>query len=282
MANPIRRNNPPAPGPRPAPARKPFPLSTTRSGRGGERALYIGPPLTGKTTYMITWPGLVVLQFDDERTTLDELAPGIPVVEVRNWAEWQQLILPKLRSRALFTQEIQEKHPGYGIQTIAVDSYTGLDEKCEAYWREQGFKDNRQMYGAKLDNLCGTQGTLMDLTRPDPQGNRWNLVGCAHEDVRMTQDDDGKGQITEVRAAITGKFGQNFFKSWGTILWCFKQTHTAANGSLIRGTAPSYFCRTDTIDRWRSGVDRKNKLPSKVGGSYEELMSYWRPEKETT
>lgn len=276
---PIRQANPPKPGERPKPKPRNFPMriAGAREGAYGERVCYIGQPLTGKTTSLVTWPGLVILQWDDERTTTDTSGVQCPVIELPDWETWEQMVLPRIRTRARL-QELVNEFPGfedYQVKSLGVDSYTGMGEKCEASLRQNGnYKDMRQMYGDKLNLMRESQRVLMGVTKPTAGTPAWNLVGCVHEQVDTAMIDN-KEAITDIHAAIGGQFGKNFAKDWGTFLWCFIELPKTADGTLIHGKKALYYCRTDPIDAWRRGVDRKNKLPRKVSGKYEELIEYW-------
>ena len=274
---PTKQSNAPKLASRPKPVPRAFPIAANTKHTTGERVVYIGKPLTGKTKRLLTWPGLVVIQWEDESTTLEQSGIECPVITIPDWPTWEQLVLPKLRNRSLLQQLVNEM-PGfesYKIETIGFDSYTSMDIKCESFLRETGgFRDTRQMYGEKLQALYKTQRVLMDLTKPTASLPGWHFVATVHEHVE-TSIVDNKEVIEDIRASVSGKFGKNFAKDWGLILWCFVDVPTAQDGTILRGKKPVYYCRTDVIDAWRKAVDRTGRLPSRVEGSYPDIKQYW-------
>jgi len=278
----IRTAQPPKPGPRPAPQRRALPVRSNKLQKGGRSVLYIGANATGKTLRSLSWPGVVLLQFDPEQQRASSLDEEIPVVDIPSWDLCEQLIAPSLKSRQRFQEMIQEQgFPDYEIKTLVVDSYTGLDEMCETTMRAR-YSKKFDMFDEKRLALREFQQTLGDLTRPRlNELPPWNLIGCVHERVDTVSIKDSDGTFKEVtdgiRASISGQFGKRFFSYWGVVLWCMIDVPTTQTGEIIRGKKPTYYCRTDPIDQWRKGVDRAGKLPSRVAGDYADLMSYWEP-----
>ena len=282
----IKTNQPPKPGARPAPTRRPLPIRSSKLAKRGRSVLYIGKNATGKTLRALSWPGPLILQFDPERETADNYETELPIIEVSDWSTWEQLILPVLGSRQRTQEAIADfGFPDYQVQTVVVDSYTGLDQMCETEMRKREPTNNQRMYGEKLLALRETQRILSALTQLSEDTAPWNLVGCVHEQVDMTTIEvNGKfKEVTDdIRASISGRFGKHFFGHWGTILWCMVDVPTTRDGELIRGKSANYYCRTDPIDQWRRGVDRAGKLPAKVAGDYADLMSYWSADDATS
>lgn len=289
MTQPIKPGAPTPPRPAgPSPTVRALPIysnQTVTLGEAGSRCLYIGPPLTGKTTKMLTWPGVVFIQFDEERSVVDGSRTPIPVISVSDWGDWSGRILPAIKSRQRL-QTLVSSIPGfesYTVRTVAIDSFTGMGEMCETHFRSL-HTNTMRMYGDKLVALRQTKDDLFSICRPSASGTPLNLIGAVHERALTRSVKNAKGEFEEIIEAIipsiTGQFGERFLEYWAVILWCMKEVPAAADGELLKNKPVSYFCRTDPIDAHRSGVDRLGggrlpRLPPRVSGSYPDLMKHW-------
>lgn len=259
---------------------------------GGLKTLYWGPPFSYKTKLMLSWPGVVIVQLDPDRATVyaHEFEP--PLIEVADWDEWNDVILPKITSRQI--KELIWEIPGFenyardvAKWTIAIDSFTRLGELAEEKAKSLE-ADQRRWYGKKYDLLLDTMNKLNGIVTVHPKlPPPVNLIGSIHERERFIDvpNPNGKGmiqQLDRIGPSITGGMFEKFPQYWSTILLTDTMIPSNKEGDALPGAKHQHFCHTVPPDRFRRMGDRLSggrlpPLPPKVEGTYASLAKHWFP-----
>lgn len=258
-----------------------YPSQQVTASRTKLSGIYMGDAMSGKSHCAATWPKPLVLCFDPDTSTVRSM-PGVWVVELSTWSELETAVMPYVRNRALgkfivdragFPMEEPE------IETIVVDTISiGATKLVQEL---QGTKDRLTQadYGLLLNKLTGITMQLIETTKESAVNKAlptYNVILTTH--LRTVTND--QGAIEGIRPAIPGQFQDVLPRLGGFAFLCehgvtteFKSGKaTEVESFNVRTVPPNsrYICG-DRI----GGKNGLNRLPTKVGGTYQELCEAW-------
>ena len=242
--------------------------------------IYMGDAMSGKSHCAATWPNPLVLCFDPDTSTVRSM-PGVWVVELATWSELETAVMPYVRNRALgkFVAERMGSPTEPPIDTIVVDTISiGATRLVQEL---QGTKDRLTQadYGLLLNKLTATTMQLIETTKESALNKdlpTYNVILTTH--LRTVTND--QGAIEGIRPAIPGQFQDMLPRLGGFAFLCEHGVATSfVNGKSteiesfhVRTVPPNnrYICG-DRI----GGKNGLKRLPTKVGGTYQELCEAW-------
>lgn len=253
----------------------------TASEPGRISGLYLGEAFSGKTHNACTWPSPLVCSFDPDNMTA-RMMPGVWVLELESWSEFEGVVMPYVRNRALGklvcerVPEMKDKEPPL-IETLVVDTISvGATKLAQEM---QGTRDKLaiQDYGTILNKLTATTLQCTDTTKARKPGEAtYNVIFTSH----LTTETDDNGAVIAVRPAIVGQFKGMIARMFGFCFLCEQLVSTSiVNGQAIKVekrhvyTVPksNAYVAGDKL----GGKPPFKKLPITVGGTYPELVEAW-------
>lgn len=232
----------------------------------------MGDALTGKTHCMCSWPDTVLIAFDPDTQTARKL-PGVTIVEVGSWDEFESKVLPHINNRTM--ADLVDRP----VSTIAVDTISVGSMRLAA--EIQGTKERMTIgdFGLLLNKLTAVTMQIVDATRQhtDSQPTYHTLFS-----THLSPETDPEGNVRGIRPAIMGQFKQLLPRLTGFAFLCEVRKEVKSGKapgqmttSVVRGvhTIPPdtrYICG-DRI----GGSSIYRELPAFTGGNYQDLMDAW-------
>lgn len=273
---------PGTPPPRSVPAASPLRLLTgTESQRvRGVKVCYCGKPLSGKTRYMLSWPGVCLVCMDPDLETAFAInrrrkAAGLPEIPIvaPDLDTFHDQILQAIRARKL-TELIRmdPRFADYTVRTVVFDSWSFYSQSVLAKVNPGGGKGDFAVWQQYLDRLTNTAeilgGIRAGMHLPDKAGTFYNYVASVH--MREFMDDEGK-KVEEIGPAIQGQFYDKFFAYFGAVLQCDLENGPPVNGE----PSAAYFVRSRANAKQKQMGSRLGDLPGKCSGDYAVLAKHW-------
>lgn len=246
----------------------PLPMPSLRKGR--LKIAYWGPPFSGKTEAMCSWPSPVVLQFDPDARTARKRKPLVPVLQLP-LEMYHQEVLPAIRERRIddFVRRIVDPDTGdmpfreYVTQTLIKDSWTFYASAVLALCPAGSTTNKHEPWQKLLDRCRLTANILNAATQPDSQGRAYHYLAAIHEEKDMEAD-----KVVEILPTLQGKFANEFFAHFNAVL----QTYVKTGPSYKVKTRPTNL-RPRMGDRVGGGS--LGVLPEVCNGDYKTLMQAW-------
>ena len=254
--------------------------SDTEAGIGRISGLYLGDTHTAKSYYLSTWPHPLVVAFDPDTLTLRKM-PGVYILEVDSWSEFEQAVLPFVQKRALgrLVQDRLSLDTEPLIETLGIDTISIASERLAQHL--QGSKDRLTQadFGTFLNKLMQVTLSCVELTRETVPGEpTYHCIFTSHMGI---YGDEGEPQV--VRPAIKGQFRELLPRLFGFSFLC---EHGQRPGPPPRPGAPPsveefWQVRTSPPDRRFAFGDRIGgggkypRLPAVTDGTYAGLMRAW-------
>ena len=243
----------------------------------GVKVCYWGKAYSGKTGYMLTWPGVLLICMDPDLETAFAVnrkrkQAGLPEVPILapDMDTFHNRILFAIRDRKL--DDLVRTDPRFGdykVQTIAFDSWTFYGSAVWANLCPGGGKGDFAMWQMYKDRMEATAETLGGIRAgchiPDKAGRFYNYVASVHE--REYMDDEGK-KVVEIGPSVQGQFYDKFFAYFGAVLQCDVETGNPKEGA-------TYFVRTVANTQRKSMGSRLGRLPERCPGDYASLARAW-------
>jgi len=256
---------------------------------------------TLKTTYLLSFPGVFVLNFDQQTSTIRGQAFNVPYIQVRDFAHMKQL--EQLIAQRQLTALVRTI-PGfedYTVQTIGVDSSSSQGEmiaaECDRLMRQGTFStksgndDMQKWFAKKLALHNEWLKAVGEASQYLAGRDHYHVVTTMHEKIKW----DERGNIVEVRAAIDGDIGRRIFGKQDANFYCEKDSPIVeATGKVMRAggelASPKPTVWTIPFDKWHKPVlDRIGRpggrfkvLPASFtpppidqGGLWAALCEYW-------
>lgn len=219
-----------------------IPKSATTSGIPNERIAIIGPPASGKSTSLLTFPNLIVFDTDNK------LPPGIVTIPAWN-PDWADEVIggkkrrtfpgvPNIRDAALMW--LRDNIPLFEPeQTFAMDSWTFLQDffALQTFAEDEAAKEANGFFfwGQKLKFAVKVMGYL--------KAAKCRVVVTMHETV----DRDEKGNLNgKIRPVMDGSYKDQLLGGF-THVWRMK-------GNVVGKSS------TGMIKRNADGTTDKSKL----------------------
>jgi hypothetical protein len=269
---------PGTPPPKSVPAASPLKLLTGTEPQRvrGVKVCYWGKAFSGKTRYMLTWPGVVLITMDPDletafRVNRQRKAAGLPEIPIiaPDLDLFHNRILFAIRDRKL--DDLIRQDPRFGdhtTRTIAFDSWTFYGEAVLAAINPGGGKGDFAVWQQYKDRMTMTAEYLGGIRAgchlPNKDGRFYNYVASVHE--REFMDDEGK-KVTEVGPTVQGQFYDKFFAYYGAVLQCDVETGDAKSAR--------YVVRTKANALRKSMGARLGDLPDPYSGDFTALAKHW-------
>lgn len=240
--------------------------------------LYLGEAFSGKTHNACTWPNPLVCSFDPDNMTARGM-PGVWVLELESWAEFESTVMPYVRARQLgkLIKERANLTEEPLIETLVVDTISVAATKLVQ--EIQGARDKVAIhdYGTILNKLVATTLQCTETVKARKPGeSTYNVIFTTH----LTTETDDNGAVIAVRPAIVGQFKGMIARLFGFAFLCEQTVNTVIKNGVATQeerrhvrTVPkssAYVCG-DKL----GGKPPFNKLPVTVGGTYPELAEAW-------
>jgi hypothetical protein len=230
--------------------------------------LYKGPPGTGKTHNILSWPGKTVLVYFD--TNLSTPAPYVKSGKVELWRpdnldQLQKEILPAIRFREV----------GHDVENIGGDTLSSLASKV-FHWLEGEKGANKYTWGRLkqvLDDVCWTMNSATFYKKGEAS---YNCLCATH----VTDVKEGQGENIRVvksnQPAIDGGFRDRLEGFFDNVLMTNTKPVTETVDGMITVTGQRFFCYA--VAPTSKDTCKSQGLPPVVGGTYQELMAAWGEE----
>lgn len=295
---------PPAPGATQAslihkPVTAKIPLySTSHIQQTNVSVMYQGPPGSGKTHCMATWPQPFFLYFDTNLSTLAKF-DDIPFVTVQDWAEVERVWIPAIKNRRL-TEYVQsfvdeqgaKPYANYKVRSLCIDSLTFFVNKNVLELGDGGAKslgyDGWDQYYGRLHRLVtvATQATLP--VNADPSKESYHVLASVHED----RASDSEGNLQGISPSVQGKMRGHLTAFFNAVLLTQCEVKSRDLPNPDKSQPPErlrerhFSVHSVSPDRFREAKDqvsggRFGTLPVRCGGTWPELNSYWNIEPTT-
>lgn len=244
-----------------------------------------------KTTYLLSFPGVFILNFDPQASTIQGQPFRVPYIQIRDYKH--MLEVEKFVTARRMSELAQAVgFDGYKVQTIGVDSSTFqghmIAAECDRsdHTTKSGAFDGQKWYLDKLKLHNRWLMAMGDASKVLPGKEHYNIVTTAHEKIHY----DEKGNIKAISAAIDGDAKTRIFGTQDINLYCEKVDNiNEATGKVIQNTRPTPKVYTAPHTKWhrpvldRIGIGgRYNVLPRTIeppplseGGLWGELKRLW-------
>jgi hypothetical protein len=240
--------------------------------------LYQGDAMSGKTHMICTWPGLVLFCFDPDTQTARKM-PGVHIVELESFAEYEEVVVPYIKNRSVheLVSLPEDRVQSVGIDTISLGS-TYLAREI------QGTRGNmtQQDFGLFLNKLTSTTMQCVEATREREDGApSYNVLFGAH----LKTVTDAQGNVVGIRPAIMGQFAGLLPRLVGFNFLCEHVVRSQMRHGQPTEEIPVWQVRTvPKSDLYvcgdRIGGGHFNRLPAVCPGTYPELVELWGLDKE--
>lgn len=264
--------------------------SHSETGRAGVKFGLWGAGLSGKTSHALSFPGTLVLNFDPTTSTLTGQPYAVPYIQVRDYRHMLALAVVA-ENRQL--SDLVRTMPGfadYRVRNLIIDSSTFQGHMIEEWLDTQTFAskrgadDTRARYQEKL-RVLNRFGRSMDKAAEYRAGKeQYSIITTIHEKVQL----DEKGNITNIKADISGDYNRLIFQHNDINLFCELVTNAASDGRAIANTRPTAVVWTIPPTKWHNvvndrlgGKGRYKLLPPKMElradgpGLWPELCKHW-------
>jgi hypothetical protein len=254
--------------------------SDNEEGIGKISCLYMGDTHTAKSHYLSTWPHPLVIAFDPDTLTLRKM-PGVYILEVESWSEFQTAVFPYIQKRALgkLVQDRLDLPEEPLIETLGIDTISIASEKLALHLQGNKERLTQADFGTFLTKLMEATLACIETTRQTvPNEPTYHCVFTSHMSI---YGDEGQPQV--VRPAIKGQFRELLPRLFGCSFLC---EHGQRPGKpSAPGKPPEleefWQIRTSPPDRRFAFGDRiggggkYNRLPATTAGDYASLMKAW-------
>ncbi len=252
------------------------------TGVGRLSGLYMGDALTGKSHCLGTWPNPLVVAFDPDTQTIRNM-PGVYVIEVGSWAEFENHIMPYVRNRGL-GRLVMDMWEGPGkpteeplIETLGVDTISIGSMKLAEELQGAKKRLDIQDFGAFLNKLVATTMQCVETTKESFPGQAtYNVIFTAH----LNPVNDDTGTLIAVRPAVMGQFKEILPRLFGFSFICqhgIENVLSAGKAMSVERFTVRTVPKSDQYvcgDRI-GGKGPYRRLPPVTGGTYPELMEAW-------
>jgi len=221
----------------------------------GHTVLYKGPPGSGKTHNILSWPQPIVVAYFDKnlKTLRDAIDTGVKVTPYfcKNWKQFYDEFVP-----AVVNKEIDAK-------TIAVDSLSPLSILLQADVHPDIDKPvTIPQWGIILNRWVDVISILVDSTKHKDDTPGYNFVAAVHLKEKTTE----KGDLIAIKPQIDGQFASILEQFFDWVLLCESMAVAQGNNPVTK----KYQVRT--IPPIRQHTCKGGKLPAICSGEYEALM----------
>lgn len=252
------------------------PLQMAQVSARGQSGCYMGRPLSGKTTWLCSWPGNVIWSFDPPGATGTALghASGLPVVSP-TLDDFHDRVLPAIQYREVerlvqgIVRGTDTPYASYVVRANSLDSWSHYQAQVVSHYLAKFPGDTRAAWGQIRERCMLTQRILANSTVPDRNGKYYHYLATVHEEEFEGEVADAKGNkrmdVVEVGATLQGGFYKVFFSSFSFVVHCVP----AGGGYVVRSKATNL--RSMLGDR--SGY--AGKLPPECAGDYATMAKHW-------
>jgi len=181
-----------------------------------------GAGLSGKTTHAASFPDPVFFNFDPTTASITRQKQRFPFIQVRSLEQMRQLAKAAAAKELTALVRTLPGFAEYTVRTIVTDSSTFqaslIEEHLDTmtFTTARGSDDGRARYQAKLVFL-NEYYRLMKHAREFEKGKEQYMhVVTIHEKVTVNE----KGEITGIKADITGDYNRLIFQQNDVNLFC--------------------------------------------------------------
>lgn len=234
----------------------------------GISGLYQGGPLTGKTSYCLTWPKPFFIYADPNTKTFaghDDVLVFTP----QTFQEIETSIVPALRAGEI------------DCDTVCVDSLSFLSKVLENELGISGGKAEGgkwQAYGMRMHRFIMD---MLAMTSSPRMAKKLNVIFTVHE--RETNNDDGN--LVAITPALPGQLREAIARYFDFTFVTMRKLENsivrAPDGTATLMKTERFYCCTQPPDQFRRCGDRIGgeghfkKLPPEIVGTYPNLMEAW-------